>query len=65
MFAAKMDNSPEDDFSNANRLDPNEPNKPGDIVVYGNDNDGNGILEGNEIDHSAKVTQTDKYGNTM
>ena len=45
-------------------MDPDEPNKPGDIVVYGNDYDGSGSLEGNEIDHSAKVTEVDGHGNT-
>jgi len=60
----KWDNSPEDDMKGATKLAPNDPNKPGDKVVYGNDTNKDGKLTGTEIQHSAKVTSVDKDGNT-
>ena len=62
----KWDNYPDDDLKEQGfkKLDPNEPNKPGDVVIYGNDKDENGSLEGDEITHSARVTEVDGEGNT-
>ena len=61
-----VDSSPQTDLRSYNQLDPNEPNKKGDIVVYYVDNDSNGKWdEGENIVHSAKVTKVDDEGNTV
>ncbi len=61
------DQSPLDDMrSDGVQLSPDEPNQLGDIVLYGNDLDGNGRLDQvAEIDHSATVTAVDAEGNTI
>jgi hypothetical protein len=58
------DNSPYDDLPGATPLAPTDPNRPGDIVMYGTDRNGNGRLDPSEIDHSAIVKSTDAAGNT-
>jgi RHS repeat-associated protein len=60
----RWDNSPADDMAEATKLDPEAPNLPGDIVVYGADKNANGKLDPGEIDHSATVILVDKVGNT-
>jgi hypothetical protein len=57
------DNNPSDEMERATKLDPDEPNTPGDVVVYGNDIDGDG-LDPDEITHSATVIEVDAQGNT-
>lgn len=48
------------------RLDPNEPNRKGEIVVYGVDLNNSGDFDDpNETRHSATVTQVDDEGNTL
>ena len=59
----KWDNSPYDDMADAIKLNPDDPNKIGDIVVYGNDSNGNNQLDVGEIDHSAIVSAVDSEGN--
>ncbi|WP_297223275.1 RHS repeat-associated core domain-containing protein [Thermomonas sp.] len=60
----KVDQSPYDDMLEAQQLDTNEPNQVNDVLVYGHDANGNGRLEENEIDHSARVIAVDEEGNT-
>jgi RHS repeat-associated protein len=46
-------------------LDPDTPNRLGDIVVYGNDTNGNGRLDPGEIEHSGIVSAVDPEGNAI
>lgn len=63
------DNSPRDDMQGATKLDPNEPNQVGDVIVYGTDKNGNGKLDPRELArndvHSARVTEVDEDGSTV
>jgi RHS repeat-associated protein len=62
------DQSPLDDMKEpgTRRLDPNEPNRKGEIVVYGVDLNNSGDFDDpNETRHSATVTQVDDEGNTL
>ncbi|WP_169741508.1 RHS repeat-associated core domain-containing protein, partial [Arenimonas oryziterrae] len=68
----RMDNSIVNDVMKARaegkKLAPDEPNRPGDRVVYGTDSNGNGQLDDSELDaadiHTATVSVVDAEGNT-
>lgn len=59
------DNDVWDEMQGSRKLSNNEPNKFGDVVVYGDDLNGNGKLEQNELlnGHSALVVYVDNSGN--
>lgn len=62
----RWDNFPDDDMKEmADPLGDDEGNEVGDIVVFGNDVDGDGELQPEEIQHSATVTEVDADGNTV
>ncbi|MEZ5425022.1 MAG: RHS repeat-associated core domain-containing protein [Pyrinomonadaceae bacterium] len=62
----RWDNNPEEDLKNYNQLNPNEPNKKGDVLIYYFDKNNNGQFDpGEPILHSAKVKKVDKQGNTV
>lgn len=61
------DNNPYDDLTDQcyYRLGEDEPNKIGDVVIYGHDDDGNGVIEGKEFEHIGTVIAVDEEGNTI
>jgi RHS repeat-associated protein len=54
----------DDDLPEDKKLDQDDPNVPGDIVVYGEDTNGNGQLDRGEERHTAVVIEVDGAGNT-
>ena len=61
----KWDNDATDNVENYQQLSSNDPNKPGDRVIYYTDANGNGKYDnGENISHAAIVNTVDKNGNT-
>ena len=60
----KWDNSASNEMQKAKKLDPKDPNKVGDVVVYGDDKNKDGKLQKDEVKHSGFVQSVDADGNT-